>query len=144
MENKTTYKVPAENVPALQRQIDTLNKRVARLVKKGHDVKPITISVGPMFVEIVKNVQVGERETADVERVFQNVELLSPESPTVKGWQFVAALTHVDDVGTVLRVCPGAKVEEGELKQYRNASPVCQHCNTKRKRNDTFILKQIS
>jgi hypothetical protein len=144
MENKTTYKVPAENVDALQRQIDTLNKRVARLVKKGHDVKPIAISVGPMFAEMVYGVQVGERETMDVERVFCNVQLLSPESPTVKGWEFVAALTHVDDVGTVLRVCPGTKIEEGELKQYRTASPVCQHCNTKRKRNDTFVIRKIS
>jgi hypothetical protein len=143
MENKTSYKVPAENIPALERQIETLNKRVARLVKKGHDVKTIAISVGPMFVEMV-DVRFNEFETKKMERVFQNVQLLSPESPTVKGWEFVAALTHVDDVGTVLRVCPGTKIEEGELKQYRTASPVCQHCNTKRKRNDTFVIRKIS
>jgi hypothetical protein len=143
MENKTTFKVPAENIDALQRQVEVLNKRVVRLVKKGYDVKPVTISVGPLFSEKQQVYQEG-LPPKEIDRVFANVELLSPEPPQVKGWQFVAALTHVEDVGTVLRVCPGAKIEEGELKQFRNASPECQHCNTKRKRNDTFIIKKIS
>jgi hypothetical protein len=83
MENKTTFKVPAENIDALQRQVEVLNKRVVRLVKKGYDVKPVTISVGPLFSEKQQVYQEG-LPPKEIDRVFANVELLSPEPPQVK------------------------------------------------------------
>lgn len=146
MENKPTYKIPAENLGKLQAQIDQINKRVARLVKRGYPVKPVVIKVGPPIIE--KKPVEGEYDAIGCpiyrDRVCYNVELESPEPPRANGWEFVAALSHVEDVGTVLRVIPGAKVEEGELKQFRNASPEnCDHCHTKRKRNDTFILRKV-
>lgn len=150
MENKTFYKVPAENLDALKSQIETLNRRVARLVKRGYDVQPIIINVGEMYVEKVIKKNQGRIVVDDNgnvvyrDQVYANVKLVSPKPPKAEGWGFVAALTHVDDVGTVLRVVPGAQVEEGELKRFRNASPDnCEHCHMKRKRNDTFILRRL-
>jgi hypothetical protein len=132
-ESKKTYRVPAENIDALNEQIASVNKRVARLVKKGHDVSPVVIVVGPCYTVVVE----GKGE-----RVYADVELASPAPPKVDGWEFVAALTHVADVGTVMRVCPGVTVTEGELKRYREASPEnCDHCQTARKRNDTFVIR---
>ena len=135
---RKSYKVPAENLDLLKTQVDVVNRRVARLVKLGHDVARVEIRVGDLRVEKVYS----EREHRQVERVYVDVELLSPEPPRVEGWEFVAVLTHVEDVGTVLRVCPGAVVSEGELRTYREASSSnCDHCHTSRKRNDTFIVR---
>lgn len=128
------FKVPAENLERLLAQIEVVNKRIRRLRKHGHDLADVVISVGKLFSE--------HFEGRPVDRVYANVILLSPEPPKVDGWEFVAALTHVEGVGTVLRVCPGANVAEGELKQYRTASPDnCDHCHSTRKRSDTFVIR---
>jgi len=133
-----TYKVPAENLGALQERIEKLNRKVARGLKRGLEgLKPVTIEVGPLFSE--KNPKPDRPD-----RVFAMVTLLSPEPPKANGWEFVGALTHVEGVGTVLRVVPGANVAEGELARYREASPNnCDCCHATRRRLDTFILRKV-
>jgi hypothetical protein len=123
----STYTVHAKNLDKVVSEIEAINKRIARLVKRGHKVDPVVITVSPLFSE-------GDS-------VFATVELTSPEMPKIPGWDFIAALTHVEDAGTVLRVVPGAKVEEGELKAYRTAAPICDHCNTIRNRKESFIVR---
>jgi hypothetical protein len=78
------------------------------------------------------------------DRIYHEVTLVSPKAPKVDGWEFVAALTHVDGVGSVLRVVPGAEVAEGELARFREASSEnCDHCHAKRRRTDTFIVRKV-
>lgn len=136
IENKarTTYKVPAENLELLRERVADLNKRVRRLVRMGHDVAEVTLKIGELRAE-----KTGTDHP--VERVYADVELLTPRAPKIDGWQFVAALTHVEEAGTVIRVCPGAEVAEGELRQYRDASPSCDHCQTTRQRSETFVVR---
>jgi hypothetical protein len=134
--SRTCFKIPAENLAALRDRIDELNKRVSRLAKRGYDVAAVQIQVGDLYVE--------KRRKGTVEREsgYANVELLSPKPPRVDGWEFVAALSHVEDVGAVLRVCPGVVVAEGELRKYREASAKnCDHCQVVRRRTDTFVIR---
>lgn len=136
-ETSKSYKIPAERLASLQERIEKLNKKVARGTKRGLEgMKPISIEVSPMFSE--------PDPKGGPDRVYATVTLLSPEPPKANGWEFVGALTHVEGVGTVLRVVPGANVAEGELARYREASPDnCDHCNAKRRRLDTFILRKV-
>lgn len=138
---RTKYKVMAENLDALRDRVEEVNRRVRRLVKRGHAVEEVKISVGPLYAGVASNTVEGGRDVSR-EQVYADVELLSPKPPRVDGWEFVAALTHVEDVGTVLRVCPGATVAEGELARYREASPDdCDHCHTRRRRTETFVVR---
>jgi hypothetical protein len=134
-----TFKVPAENIASLQERFEKLNKRIARDVKRGVvGAEPLVLEVGPLFAEKNKK---GDHLP---DRVFAMVTLIAPKPPKADGWEFVAALTHVEGVGTVLRVVPGANVEEGELAKYREASPDnCDHCHASRQRKDTFILRKV-
>lgn len=158
---RTTFQVPVENIEALQGRIDKLNRRVALLTKRGYKgVEPIAIAVGKPYAMP----QVCPRchgaaipvlgATSGVrcegcygrslpDRIFHEVTLVAPKAPKVDGWEFVAGLTHIDGVGTVLRVVPGAQVAEGELARFRTAEANCEHCNTKRHRNDTFIVRRV-
>lgn len=141
---KKVFEVPAENISKLQDQIADLNKKVARLAKRGYaGIEPVVIQVGEMYV-----VEGGVSETGGEkkpDRVYAQVTLVSPKPPKVDGWEFIAALTHIEDVGAVLRVCPGAEVSEGELKRYREASSEnCDHCQAKRRRSDTFVIRSVS
>ena len=152
---RTTFKVPAENIEALKGRIEKLNRRVALLAKRGYAVEPISIEVSdPVAVPQKCPHCDSPWRTESVcpkchgrplpDRVFHEVKLLAPKAPKVDGWEFVAALTHVEGVGAVLRVCPGAEVAEGELAKYRDASSEnCDHCHTKRRRTDTFIIRKV-
>jgi hypothetical protein len=146
MENNTEgsrriFKVPAENIELLRSQVEVVNRRVDRLRKAGHDVARVEIKVGAARVEKTEK-RTGAGTVVVTERVYSDVELLSPQPPRIDGWTLVAALTHVEGVGTVLRVCPGVPVTEGELKRYRDASPDnCDHCHTSRRRSDTFVVR---
>jgi hypothetical protein len=138
---RTKYKVMAENLDALRDRVEEVNRRVRRLCKRGHAVEEVKISVGQLYAEAVSSTVEGGRQVSR-EQVYADVELLSPRPPRVDGWEFVAALIRVDDVGTVLRVCPGATVAEGELARYREASPDdCDHCHTRRRRTETFVVR---
>lgn len=139
---RTSFKVHAENLDALRDRVADLNKRVARLRGRGYDVAFVHVKIGELYVEKYKQWDESGFKQVERERVYANVELLSPKPPKIDGWQFVAALTHVEDVGTVLRVCPGAEVAEGELWRYREASSEnCDHCRVARRRNDTFVIR---
>lgn len=133
-ETGRTFKIPAENLERLDAQIEVVNKRIRRMRKRGYDLEEVRISRGQFYREKVD----GQK----IDSVYIDVVLLSPEPPKISGWEFIAALTHVEGVGTVLRVCPGATVAEGELKRFRNASPDnCDHCHSLRKRLDTFVIR---
>lgn len=137
---RKTYKVPAENLEWLRGRVEVLNRKVARLAKRGYKVEPVQIVVGELKSE-TKKTSAG----VVVETVYADVELLSPRPPKVDGWQFVAVLSHVDEVGAMLRVCPGADLAEGELRRYRDAdSRHCDHCQLRRSRTDTFVVRNAS
>jgi len=60
------------------------------------------------------------------------------------GWSFVAAIQHMtDDDGrarNIIRSAPAFRTESVS-PLLRKAYPVCEHCNTARKRNDTFVIQ---
>lgn len=156
---RTVFQVPAENIEALQGRIEKLNRRVALLAKRGYKgVEPIVVEVGKPYPvpqkckapschegKIFGHVCTDCAGTGRApDRVFHEVKLVAPKAPKVEGWEFVAALTHVEGVGTVLRVVPGAEVAEGELARFRTAtSENCDHCHAKRRRTDTFIVRKV-
>lgn len=156
---RTSFVVPAENIEALKGRIDKLNRRVALLTKRGYQgLEAISIEVGkPYPVEqpcrhcTATATEPYTKEPCSKcvdgflpDRIFHEVRLLAPKAPRVDGWEFVAALTHVEGVGTVLRVVPGADVAKGEMARFREAtSENCDHCHTKRRRTDTFIVRKV-
>lgn len=159
---RTVFRVPAENIEALQGRVEKLNRRVALLVKRGYQgIEPIVVEVGKPYAVPQKcpSCRRGTEQYATEkgivcttcygkpvpDRIFHEVKLLAPKAPKVDGWEFVAALTHVEGVGSVLRVVPGAEVAEGELARYRTASSEnCDHCHAKRRRTDTFIIRKVA
>jgi hypothetical protein len=60
---------------------------------------------------------------------------LEGEAPRFEGWRFLATLQHERD-GNIVRAVPG---EEAPL-WARSTPSKCDHCNSTRRRNDTYIL----
>jgi hypothetical protein len=59
------------------------------------------------------------------------------EAPKVAGWLFVATLHHVQGQGTLVHGLDDIEFPD----RYRSSDkPVCEHCNTRRPRKDTYLV----
>jgi len=130
-----TYRIPSENFPAFEAHIAKLNKKVIKLQKKGFDVKPIVLNMGP--AEVVKKLTPSGHE---YEQIYFPVRM-EAEPIKANGWEFIATLQH-EEAGTIVMAVPGLTTE-GELAPFRTAGPACNHCGFSRKRNDTFIVRKV-
>lgn len=64
--------------------------------------------------------------------------VVAGERPTLAGWDFVATIEHAEE-GNLIKSVPGA----GEIPTtYRKSLPVCEHCNTARRRQETFVIRK--
>lgn len=55
--------------------------------------------------------------------------------PVVNGWTILARVEHTRE-GNII-----SRIDDGEIGDWRNAAPTCDHCSTKRARRDTFFLR---
>lgn len=135
-ETKTaSFEVFADNLPRLREKLEELNRRIARLGKKGYPLPPLALSEGASRVVKLRR---GDSEFGPVvEYVMVEVALTGP-SVKAAGWEFVASLQH-EEAGTIIRAVPG---NEGlDLSAYREALPLCEHCAKAIRRKDTFLLR---
>lgn len=139
MESKQTFKIPEVNISDLNEKIAKLNRRAKKL-----DCPEITYNILSEKIEEVQRSQ----EYRDVEGFLQvryykelvkffEVEI-SGTTPTVEGFQFIGTIQHMSE-GNIIRTIPEVVVDH----KYRTIEPFCQHCNTLRKRNDTFLVKDV-
>lgn len=135
---KTSHEIPYENLTGLIQQIDKLNKKVAKLNKKGSSFSRIEVSASKPWEKVIS---VNEITGIERKKFYVTVEVTG-EAVSVNGWDFVATLQH-EEGGTIVRPVPGM-VAEGELSNYRDVLPGCDHCGFDRRRKDTFIVRSAS
>lgn len=74
-----------------------------------------------------------------VSRRVVDLELVA-DRPALAGWDFLATVEPLDG-GNLIRQVPGATVAEGELARWSTGSIACDHCETVRRRSETFIVR---
>lgn len=138
--NQTVYQIPAENIHSVRATIEKLQKRAARLTKKFSLVNStaISIEVGEPWVRETRRDLVSE----PVRTVYYPVTVTGA-SPQIAGWDFVAVLEHTV-AGNLLKQVPGTELPEATLTTYRNAPSVCDHCSTRRRRAETFLVRSAA
>lgn len=66
---------------------------------------------------------------------------MTGHSPTLQGWEFVAVLSPLEteehETLNLIRTLPGHTCPE----HYRGLIGHCDHCNMRRKRNETFVVR---
>ncbi len=71
-----------------------------------------------------------------IERILLHI---TGSAPNIEGWNFVAVIMHHGEISIV-------KTVDGEVElpqdRFRDPGPYCEHCNTKRRRNDTYVLEK--
>jgi hypothetical protein len=105
------------------------NLFVAGLNKRANKIGVSPINVTSISSEVV------EIET-DSYDLIHTIEV-SGDAPKVAGWTFVGQIEHDADVGNVVKSIFGSEIP----KEFWESKGNCDHCNTNRVRNSTFILK---
>ena len=137
-----SFDIPSERLWEVQARIETLNRKCVKL-----GVPIITLTEG---FEIVK--KVGTWHAADAfeaeHTTFEDV-LFTPCTITfhpiqvVGSYRFMASIEH-DVIGDEYHnVISGYNLSEEAEKSYRHLASNCSHCNTMRRRNKTFIMRNL-
>jgi len=133
-----------ETDPAAPRDIVILLERLPKarhlldkLVRKAHRYgnPDISYSIGEPFStsETRKRWDGKLVTTPGPDRV---VLTIAGAAPQVGPYEFVAKVEH-DEAGNILDVVPGRSVNY----RFRTTASNCEHCKTRRQRNETFVLR---
>lgn len=80
---------------------------------------------------------VGEQFVTTEERVNRYIEVEVEGTAKVNDWVFVATI-NFHEAGNVVRKCGNIEVEVPE--RFYTTEPICEHCSTKRKRKDAYVI----
>jgi hypothetical protein len=116
----------------LRDKVVKLNKRAAR-----HGMVPLVMTV--LSTETIERPVTVGGIVRMVPDVRHTVEINGCE-PCINGWALAANIEFNDTIGNVVRIAPG-RDDDGSYIAYRTVGPVCEHCNSRRRRNDVFVLE---
>lgn len=107
---------------------------IERLEKKLTTISNKCEKYGCAFTYEVIGEQFKENEEGIVSRY---IEIETEGIAKVNDWVFVATIDFHEN-GNIVRKCGNIEVEVPE--RYYTSEPVCEHCNTKRRRKDAYIV----
>jgi hypothetical protein len=114
-----SFIVPVANQSIVEQKIEKLNKRALKL-----KLEPVSITWGKAFLE--------------QDKLCLPCELTGPFQVSYDGWEFIATLQHLPTGENIIR----AITNDYEIPlQYRTSGSACEHCNVKRYRKDTYVVR---
>lgn len=131
----TYLTIPESNLDRLEDRVAKLNRRAAKLGLAAVEVTEISRETRRVYVG--RNVL---DEPVYLSRVWLTLDIQG-DKPTVPGWTLVGAIDHGDVTDGSLNILRAGR-DETVPESYRRARPFCGHCNTTRRRRDTFILRR--
>lgn len=124
-----TFEIPSHNVYALRKKIAKLNRKALKMRASA-----IAMTEGEQFSKVFKVTNAGGYEEKHV--VVMIPVTISGETPSYKGWTFVAALENVEGETVITAASSGLGA------RWQKADPsACDHCRINRYRTTTFILR---
>lgn len=109
--------IPQEALPKVLKRLDKLARTAGVLIEEV-----------PGTTTLIKGTQ-----------VLTCARVTVGEMPSVGGYEFAARIEHGKDGNVIAR---GPSETESLDVSWRTAEPHCEHCGTKRKRKETFLLRQ--
>ena len=115
--------------PILEANMERLQKKITRIQNKcrkyGCDFH---------YAEVGEEFRTVELE--DGTKTTARFILVEAEGiAVINGWKFIASVEHTDK-GNIINACCDIEVPE----RYYTTAPICEHCNSKRVRKNTFIV----
>ncbi len=136
------------NIDKLALAVEKLNRRAAKL-----GVPAIQLHIGEREIcftcenrhpYISTDPKAWDTDTGSHAKVVGHERaevVLVGEPPMLNGWTFAAVVDHLSN-GTITRY-PRA-IKKLNLTPFRGVEATCDHCNTNRKRHETFIVQHYT
>jgi len=134
MANEREIEIPAGNLEIAQQRVDKLNRRATKM-----GVSLLRLEATEPFMKKVCISRNDEGREVQRDLPFVKVTLIG-ESPKLVGWTVVAQLERIEDAGVVVNILPGETLDAS----WRDRDSYCDHCQTKRRRLTTYILRDQS
>jgi len=146
---KSTVSVPSFKLTSLLQKINKLNKKAEKL-----GMEPTVANVTGTVVKFIsiEAPLCGEDKDQPYVRIndffcggdcwpveFTTVEITENAQIKIAGWEFIAVVEFRENQNMLYTV-----KEEVQIPEKYRTSHSCEHCNTNRRRNRTFVLKHDS
>ena len=125
---KETYRVPEQNLAKITEAISKLNRKAQKL-----NCPEITLKETGEF-ELVEIKNDNGKPTGTFDKYLEVI--VTGETPKYSGWTFIAVIEPSTE-GNFLRTIPG----ESLPTEYRIIDQHCDHCNVKRYRKETYVVR---
>lgn len=127
-ETTQSYTIHQHALPELQKKIERLSRTAVKL-----GLPPFRVAIGEP-----ENKPLPEKD--GIKRYAQMFPVtVTGQQPQLNGWAMLAKLDHTEHGNIINR--PRYLDEDDPLPdKYRDCKPNCDHCNTVRQRNETYIF----
>lgn len=129
---KFDFMIPLSNLPKLKESF----KEIYNKAQKNNLEAP-TLQIGPTSL---KNVRVLHKNEVELREVQCANVIITSQALIINGWEIIAKLEHLAEGNMIKKMDPSAEIPES----YRNSYSNCDHCKTKRPRNQTYLIKKDS
>lgn len=129
------FLIPINKLEDLKKKLNRIEKKCPNVIKYeelGYKFEKQTIR------EVFFNGKYSELKT-NGQIVVKCMEIEVEGSYCINDWKFVATLEHTEN-GNIIRNISDIEIPE----YYRTCSCYCEHCNTKRNRKDTYLIRNIN
>lgn len=122
----TTFQIHKSNIETFNRKLKTLQGKARKLGVPA----PVYKVVREYEREFIKDFHKWTESYLEID--------LADATVSLNGWTFAASVDHREN-GNIIRPNPEFSSPES-LLAYTHVSSICEHCNTKRYRNNTYIM----
>jgi hypothetical protein len=124
-----TFEINDTGLEYVNRELERLNKKAAKL-----GLKPLGLKI------LSTKSQKYTDQRLQQERLIRiHTVKIEGESPVIPDYEFIANVEHTE-AGNIINIAPNSSVKILPT-EYRTAGATCDHCHTKRDRNNTFVLR---
>lgn len=118
------YMIFEDNMPRLTKKMAAIEKKCRqygcefRFEEVGEEFRNVTLEDG-------------------TEATLRFVVVEAEGTARMNDWEFIATIQHMDPVNLIGSYHPEYDIPE----RYYTSTPVCEHCNSKRNRKDTYLIR---
>ena len=129
------FAIYEENIPKFEKALNRIKNKCIK-----YNCPFVYNTVGEEFkTETISRLEDGTPLAHDIEITRRFVIIEVEAHPVIANWELVASLEHTKEGNIIHSINNNINIPE----RYYNVAPCCEHCNTNRRRKNSFIIHNI-
>jgi len=134
-----TCRVISYRVPEFELKIQRLARRATKLGIPAPVARPAGTVKQPIYATDEQGF-LKEPKRVIGYHVWHHYEVEHASMKLPGGWRFLGTIEHVGESNILRLLCSDDEGKRLHVERYRKSKPVCHHCNTNRRRKDTYLV----